>query len=274
MDAPSDLQKELPPTGLFKLVDPKHADLDIVFIHGFTGHPEKTWTWKQGASTPSTDRASTQRPSKRQKLSHSREDTAPPVFWPQDILPSTAPNARIFTFGYETHISHAFCKTPSKSSVYDIAWDFLVRLDAKRQAERSRPLLFIVHSLGGVLIKEALRQSRDCESHQSDFHNIYHSTQAIIFFGTPHGGADPRELLHHVAESVVRVVRCPVNQQVVDMLLPTSAQLQELRHDFGLMARQKNWIIFSFQEQYGTKVLGGRKVTFNDFIDATPFDSF
>ena len=202
----------------------------------------------------------------KQKLSHSREDTAPPVFWPRDILPSTAPNARIFTFGYETHINHAFCKIPSNGSLNDIARDLLVRLDGKRQAERSRPLLFIVHSLGGILIKEALRQSRDCESHQSDLHNIYLSTQAIIFFGTPHGGANPHELLQHVAESVAKIMRCPVNQQIVDMLLPTSARLQELRDDFGLMVRQKNWIIFSFQEQCGTKVLGGKKVTFREPI--------
>jgi protein SERAC1 len=48
----------------------------IIFIHGLTGDREKTWTTK-GAVTP----------------------------WPQTILPSKIPNARVLTFGYDAYVT-------------------------------------------------------------------------------------------------------------------------------------------------------------------------
>jgi hypothetical protein len=153
----------------------------------------------------------------------------------------------------------------SKTTIYDIAWDFLVTLEAARCSEPSRLLLLIAHSLGGIIVKEALRRSRGCEIHQSHLHSIYESTSGIVFFGTPHGGADPRGLLQHIAEKIIRTVGFSVNEQIVNMLLPSSERLRELRDEFGPMARQKNWTIYSFQEQYGIKALSGNKVSDSNF---------
>jgi hypothetical protein len=153
----------------------------------------------------------------------------------------------------------------SKNTIYDIAWDFLVCLEAARSSELSRPLLFIAHSLGGIVVKEALRRSRGCETHQSHLRSIYESTSGIFFFGTPHGGADPRGLLQHIAEKIVRAAGFSVNEQIVNTLLPSSERLRELREEFGPMARQKNWTIYSFQEQYGIKALNGNKVRDSTF---------
>ena len=47
-----------------------------MFIHGLTGGREKTWTAK-GAKEP----------------------------WPQSLLPSKLPNARIISFGYDAYVS-------------------------------------------------------------------------------------------------------------------------------------------------------------------------
>ena len=148
----------------------------------------------------------------------------------------------------------------SKSTIYDIAWDFLVSLEAERRLEPLRPLVFIAHSLGGIVVKEALRRSRGCEMYQSQLRSIYESTSSIMFFGTPHGGADPRGLLQHIAEKIFRAAGFSVNEQIVNTLLPSSERLRELREEFGPMARQKNWIVYSFQEQYGIKALNGNKV--------------
>ena len=81
-----------------------------------------------------------------------------------------------------------------------------------------------------------------------------------MFFGTPHGGADPRGLLELIAEKVVRAAEFTVNEQIVNTLLPTSERLRELRDKFAPMACQNKWIIYSFQEQYGVKLLNGKKV--------------
>jgi pimeloyl-ACP methyl ester carboxylesterase len=238
----------------------------IVFNHGFTGHPERTWRHKGEASRDQNgpDEAG-ERPSKIRKVlpsisSSQRSGARKLTYWPRDLVPITVPKARVLTYGYDTHIRHWAGPAINKSTVYDIAWDFLVSLEAARRDEPSKPLLLIAHSLGGIIVKEALRRSRGCEEYQSHLCSIYESTSGIIFFGTPHGGADPRGPIQHIAEKVMKVAGFSANEQIVNTLLPSAERLKELRDEFGPMVRQKRWIIYSFQEQYGVSVLGGNKV--------------
>jgi hypothetical protein len=46
----------------------------------------------------------------------------------------------------------------------------------------TRPVLFIAHSMGGVVVKELLRQS---ESSAKDYHNLWENTVAAVFLATP-----------------------------------------------------------------------------------------
>ncbi|KAK3380832.1 hypothetical protein B0H63DRAFT_397379 [Podospora didyma] len=118
------------------------------------------------------------------------------VFWPYDLLRHDLPNARILTYGYDTHIKHMFLGEQSNSSVYDVAWNFLVALEAERRSNPSRPVIFVAHSLGGIVVKEMLRRSSGCQLYQPHLHDIFLSTRGIVFFGIPHGGADPRGMAH------------------------------------------------------------------------------
>ena len=182
------------------------------------------------------------------------------VYWPRHLIPTTLPTARVLVYGYDTNVGHSLGAPISKNTVYDIALDFLKSLEAERRSQPSRPLVFVAHSLGGIVVKEALRRSHGFESHHKHLRQVYESTAAIVFFGTPHGGADPRGFVELVAEKVVRAAGFTVNEQVVNTLLPTSERLRELRDEFAPMARQNRWIIYSFQEQYGVKLLNGKKV--------------
>lgn len=148
----------------------------------------------------------------------------------------------------------------SRNNVYDIAWDFLVALEAERRLDSSRPVLFIAHSLGGIIVKEMLRRSRGCHAGQSHLRSVFDFTTGVVFFGTPHGGADPRGFLQHIAEAVIKAAGVRVNKQVVETLLPSSERLRELRDEFGSMAQQQEWIIHSFQEALGVIGLSGQKV--------------
>ena len=182
------------------------------------------------------------------------------MYWPLDLVPITAPDARVLTYGYDTRLSHWLGSAGSQNTVYDIARDFLVSLGAVRQSESSRPLLFVAHSLGGIVVKQALRQSHDSPSHNGHLDKIHESTCSIFFFGTPHSGADPRGWLQHTVEKVMKVTGLSANEHIVRTLLPSSDRLTELRDHFGRMARQKNWVIYSFQEDRGVKVLSDKKV--------------
>ncbi|KAI5920506.1 hypothetical protein F4810DRAFT_416062 [Camillea tinctor] len=261
---PAHLIYDIPPNGLTVIVSPTEPTLDVVFIHGFTGHPERTWSQKNGRVIGQEQ--DEEPPAKIRKInpfsrSHeNRSNLRTSVYWPRDLLPDTLPNARVLTYGYDTRIKHAFGPLPNTNTVYDIGWDLLVALEGERRGSCARPIIFIVHSLGGIIVKEMLRRSDGCKSGQIHLHDICNSTRAVVFFGTPHSGADPRGLLLKALEKVVKAVGFSVNQQLVDTLLPSSERLRELRDHFAPMAREHNWIVHSFQENIGLKALNGDKV--------------
>jgi hypothetical protein len=233
----------------------------IVFVHGFTGHPEQTWTHNKADPRPLGPDESSERQSKSWKQATVHRMAKPKgqgIFWPRDLVQHTAPKARVFTYGYDTHIKHCLGPSLNKCTVYEIASDFLVTLEANRRQNPLRPISFVGHSLGGIVIKEALRQSKHAS--QSILRNVFKSTAGIIFFGTPHSGADPRNFLCSVAEKLFKAMGAQVNEQVVDALLPSSERLRELREEFPQMATERKWAIHSFQEQYGVRLLNGKKV--------------
>ncbi len=242
-----------------------------MFIHGFTGHPARTWTHRKGGgATQSHDDVSgdgiAKLPSKIRRLnpfgapSSNVGESNGSVYWPRDLLPIVDPTSRIMTYGYDSHIRHWMGAPVSRNTVYDIAWDLLVALESARRSQPSRPVLFVAHSLGGIVVKEMLRRSKGCQLGQAYLHTVFQSTIGIIFFGTPHAGTEPRGFLQHVAENVIKVAGFSANDQIISSLLPTAERLRELRDEFGPMAQQQSWIIHSFQEQYGIKLLSGNKV--------------
>ncbi|KAK0716314.1 hypothetical protein B0H67DRAFT_454121, partial [Lasiosphaeris hirsuta] len=222
----------------------------LVFVHGFTGHPKDTWALKGAKSQLATRDAS----------GTNRDDSD--VYWPVDLACKTLPNSRILTYGYDTKVRHLFAGPVSQNSVYDHAGDLLGRLESLRRSsdEACRPILFIAHSLGGIVVKEALRISRGCENTIADRRRIYESTSGIMFFGTPHGGADPRNLIHHVLSALVRAFGLRVNNQIVNTLMPDAEHLTQLRDEFSIMCQERIWKVHSFQEEYGVPALFGNKV--------------
>lgn len=134
----------------------------------------------------------------------------------------------------------------------------MVALEAERRSNDSRPVIFIAHSLGGIVVKEMLR--RASRAGPDRFRKIYESTSGIMFFGTPHGGADPLGFSKSIIKNIAKGFGFRVNDQIVDTLMPTSERLMELRDEFGPMAEDEKWNIHSFQEQYGITGLNGNKV--------------
>ncbi|KEY73045.1 hypothetical protein S7711_06119 [Stachybotrys chartarum IBT 7711] len=123
-------------------------------------------------------------------------------FWLHDFLPRDLPSARIFLYGYR---SSTFRDTPSIVEIADKLLYNLKRLQAHNEEVRishsklacirflrfqshlavSRPLIFICHSFGGLVLKSALTtafQNRGDEA----LNSIVTTTLGIIFLGTPH----------------------------------------------------------------------------------------
>ncbi|CAK7230365.1 hypothetical protein SBRCBS47491_007561 [Sporothrix bragantina] len=60
----------------------------------------------------------------------------------------------------------------------------------KSRGTSSNPIIWIAHSLGGILVKRAILYSNDLRDDEHEaFRSIYVSTYGIIFLGTPHTGS-------------------------------------------------------------------------------------
>lgn len=146
------------PQGILCLADPPNATVDIVFVHGLTGDRERTWS-----SCPEA------------------------VLWPQALLASRLPHARIMTFGYDAYIVRP--GLVSTNRIGNHSMDLLQALVNLRTSHGiySRPIVFVAHSLGGLVTKDALLLSKN--SPEGYLRSIFSSTKAIAFMGTPHLGS-------------------------------------------------------------------------------------
>jgi hypothetical protein len=118
-------------------------------VHGLQGHPRITWTRKFQARSQFTSG------SKRQKLDKSAEEPTS-IYWPADLLPEDCPRVRILTFGYESHVSRFFRGPADQNNVVEHGRDLLYALEMHRREKiaSARPIIFVAHSLGGLLVKE------------------------------------------------------------------------------------------------------------------------
>lgn len=256
----------------------------ILFVHGFTGHPERTWTLDlpPEQSLPLRKRPAPSSsdvqppPSKLSRIfpSHPQRPTGldiyspkpPPepysVYWPYDLVPDTIPNSRVLTYGYDTNIRSRFGSTPvSQKSVGDHGWDLLCTLADHRRDAPTRPLVLVAHSLGGLISKVALMRSSEHGQHgpQAHLRSVAESTVGVLFFGTPHRGADPFNIAHRILKRLATAT-FQYNDSVVQTLLQGGDYLKSIQERFVVLSRHSRWAIFSFQEEYAQEGLFGKKV--------------
>jgi hypothetical protein len=172
---------------------------DIVFVHGLEGHPLRTWQYGEesrpkpvGNSIKRFLCGKTRR--NRQFVSDNSGRTDNRVrtcFWPFDLLPNapTISQTRIMVYGYDSHPTHFYKSGTTRMNITQHAEDLLHKIAGMRSECRGRPLIFIAHSLGGILVKGALSESK-ANVTRLDFLDVKVSCRGIIFMGTPHLGAD------------------------------------------------------------------------------------
>jgi hypothetical protein len=173
------------------------------------------------------------------------------VYWPEDLLKEDFAQARIMTFGYDTKITRGF-QAASQGNIFSHARNLLGDLEQSRRKAADRPLVFLAHSLGGILVKEVLRRSE----HDPDVRmkRIFRSTSGVFFFGTPHRGSPGwAELGEGVARVASFVLGVDVNDQIIHALLPSSAELELGRESFMTqwVSRGDKLTVRTFQESKG-----------------------
>jgi hypothetical protein len=149
------------------------------------------------------------------------------------------------TFGYDSSV--LFSK--SVSGIDNFATDLLNRLHMKRNSpqEQKRPLIFICHSMGGLVVKKALVQAHEARNY---YGSILDSTVGILFMGTPHYGSNIASLGRVVGQiaNAVAVTPSPVVRvKLLKNLELDSETLQTISRQF--VQRAADLTIISFIEQ-------------------------
>jgi pimeloyl-ACP methyl ester carboxylesterase len=144
-----------------------HADAtaDIILVHGLNGHPWKTWATKNCS------------------------------FWPTELLPASLLDchANVLVYGYNADVyEKSSSSSPSDNFIFQHAQTLVTTLTLFRKSKKTvkNPIIWVAHSLGGVLVKRALLYSNDIRAvDHEDYRSVYVSTYGIIFLGTPHTGS-------------------------------------------------------------------------------------
>ncbi|KAL8389270.1 hypothetical protein RB599_011058 [Gaeumannomyces hyphopodioides] len=194
------------PDGVKVLHDCPDALVDICFVHGLTGDRESTWT-AAGHDEP----------------------------WPKTLLPLRL-KARILTYGYDAYVMRK--SVASSNRLIDHATNLLHDLAADRagtgDTER-RPLIFVAHSLGGLVCKRAMLRSRN--NPEPHLRQIFEYTKGIVFMGTPHRGAWMADWAK-IPASALGVITS-VNTHLLELLGTDNETLESLRADFAGMTREQ-----------------------------------
>jgi protein SERAC1 len=182
--------KPQPPemTGLIKISgcdNPKRRG-DVIFVHGLGGHARGTW--------------------------HPQELHDDDNFW-LTWLAKERPDLGIWSFGYK---AEPFEWRGSTMPLFDRASNLLEYLQINDIG--TYPIIFITHSMGGLLIKEMLRNAQTFQKKL-----VIEQTKGIVFLSTPHTGSH----LANVIDIIGIVARTTISVDELKSHIPQLRQLNE-----------------------------------------------
>ncbi|KAA8908942.1 hypothetical protein FN846DRAFT_944125 [Sphaerosporella brunnea] len=166
--------------------------------------------------------------------------------WLRDFLPIglRGCHARILTFGYDSTLQNSL----SSSSLQQFSRQLLDATANSRASEKEkhRPLIFIGHSIGGLVIKQALVEARPPHGSVHD-QAILESCTSLFFFGVPNKGLNETNL--------VDLLKGQPNADFVNDLREGSAFLDLAYDSFLRGFTHDDCKITSFYEMQFTKTL-------------------
>ncbi|KAF8249410.1 hypothetical protein K440DRAFT_641411 [Wilcoxina mikolae CBS 423.85] len=165
---------------LTELYVPKNTlpEVDIIFVHGLNPINQKNYAF-QAWTAPNG------------------------ILWPRDLLPHDVPDARVLLFSYNSNVAF----NVSQEGVRDHANSLLERLTRNRNLTEhsiNRPIIFVAHSLGGLVIKQlktGYQALVTAVHNERSYGSIKHSTRALVFFVSAIGGQVNNNLLRYLAKN-------------------------------------------------------------------------
>ncbi|KAH6620692.1 hypothetical protein B0J18DRAFT_430434 [Chaetomium sp. MPI-SDFR-AT-0129] len=213
---------------IYRPPPPLEPEVDIVAVHGLNGSALGTWTTVDSGICWLSD----------------------PQFLPRYVL-----NARVLVWGYNGSFSSLTGADPSQDRIHDHAHTLVEDLSTYRKLSGTadKPIIFLCHSLGGIVVKRALcyAQTRTGPKVAHE-HAIFTHTYGILFFGTPHHGTSKATWLAYLklAGAAATLGMASRRSDLVAALEHESETLQNITDFFVPLTPQ--FRIFYFWEQKKT----------------------
>ena len=191
--------------------DNKRRLLDLVFVHGLGGDAYSTWT-------------------------RNEDDT---LFWPK-WLADDFKDIGVWTVGYGATASRW---VEDEMPMEDRGLNLLNHLSLKGIGKR--PLVFVTHSMGGLITKQILDQSD--RSNKSEYKLIAENCTGVAFIAVPHDGSGLADILDY-ARVFIR------GNKIVEQLQKDDVSLRKLANSFGQYAQRTSLRCISFYETKEVRV--------------------
>ncbi|WP_441255910.1 alpha/beta hydrolase [Tardiphaga sp. 285_C5_N1_2] len=193
---------------------PLHAN--VLFLHGLGGHQRETWSIKGKDNT----------------------------FWPFWLHKELSDHS-IFSVGYEAGVSRwrgRAMDLPGRAN------GILNRFIADQRLKRGR-IIFIGHSLGGLVIKQFLRIASEEASSRPEVRDFLERIEKVAFIATPHSGAD----LASWADKLRIFVR---PSAATSCLARNDPNLRDLNHWYRNWSRERGIQHLVLYESMPTSIFG------------------
>uniref|UniRef100_A0AAX7TK62 Protein SERAC1 n=1 Tax=Astatotilapia calliptera TaxID=8154 RepID=A0AAX7TK62_ASTCA len=203
---------------------------DVLFIHGILGAAFKTWRQKDRNALEEEEAAK-------------REDDYTEC-WPKSWLAADCPNLRVLSVEYDSHLSDWMAQCPAENQRMSLAYrsqELLKKLKLAGVGER--PVVWVAHSMGGLLVKKMLLDALQ----DPDMHGLLQNTKGIMFYSVPHYGT-------FMAEYSVNVRYLLFPSIEVRELCKDSPALRSLNDNFLNLAKEKDFKVLSFAETLPTNI--------------------
>ncbi len=182
-------------------------DVDLVFVHGLQGSALKTWKCPGLRLHDHVDSAV-----------HSADITLReagvrlpvwPAAWLVPDLRASGIKARVLSLEYDAELDNTAGPRPT-APLTDVAGRGAAQLAAARVGRHPngsrRPVIYIVHSMGGLLVKTIMCDIDDLqfEDDGSGITQVAESAQGILMYGVPHRGSPLGRLIAPASLPLVR----------------------------------------------------------------------
>ncbi|EHL02851.1 putative protein SERAC1 [Glarea lozoyensis 74030] len=133
-------------------------------------------------------------------------------------------------------------------NIMDFAKDLLFKMKYEQQdiPIGSLPLVFVTHSMGGLVAKKAFTIGLNDKAYT----NIVSQLKAVIFMSTPHRGGNGAEALSQLLQVF------GMSKDYVKELASNSTFLQSINDEFTNVSQDLQ--LFSFYETLKTSGVGGK----------------